>query len=415
MYMAPLLCSILLLMCCPAGVGSMWTVMSSLSVKAGGAISIPCSYDRKHRGHVKYWCRGASWSYCLNMVRTDSPQRRGDVSIIDDPIQQVFTVTLRNLQEGDTATYWCGVEIKGTTVDGASIYLRVTKDTDRIKTMSKLTVQRGASITIPCHYDWVHRHRVKYWCRQNLGGHCDIIVCTNSTQGGRQASITDDNAHLLFTVTLSDLQRADSGVYRCGVEIDRAADDTASLYLDVTGGFVGLSVLNNMVAGEEGGSVIVRCRYGNRLGQGEKWWCRSGDWSSCLTAGGTGTSQHASVLITDDQRGEMSVTVTELQREDAGWYLCIAADLQIPVHLTVTPRPMQPSCCTPSLPTAHGEKGLHQSHDCHSCGPHLGILSKSAVGAVYLACTVIAALTIWRYHKHKRGRKPTEMDDAVRE
>ncbi|KAJ8371842.1 hypothetical protein AAFF_G00299370 [Aldrovandia affinis] len=157
----------------------------------------------------------------------------------------------------------------------------------------------------------------------------------------------------VFTVTLRNLQEGDTNHYWCAVEINKGDDDGAKLYLTVTERSAGLSVLNNMVGGEEGGRVSVRCRYGDSLRASVKRWCRNGDWSSCLTAGGIGTSQHASVLITDDRRGEMSVTVRVLQREDAGWYWCAAGKEMFPVHIAVTQRTATTtSTATRGLPSA---------------------------------------------------------------
>ncbi|KAJ8371843.1 hypothetical protein AAFF_G00299380 [Aldrovandia affinis] len=110
------------------GILSMRT-QSRVTVQTGGSVSIPCHYDQKYKDSVKYWCRGLLWGTCIVVVRTDSPQRRGDVSITDDPAQQVFTVTLRNLQRRDTNKYWCAVRVKGigTPDDKASVFLSVTK------------------------------------------------------------------------------------------------------------------------------------------------------------------------------------------------------------------------------------------------------------------------------------------------
>ncbi|KPP56182.1 hypothetical protein Z043_126247 [Scleropages formosus] len=60
------------------------------------------------------------------MVRSGSPQRKGDVSIADDPDLLVFAVTMRNLQEKDTGWYRCGVEINGAVADSTSLLLTVT-------------------------------------------------------------------------------------------------------------------------------------------------------------------------------------------------------------------------------------------------------------------------------------------------
>ncbi|XP_066544801.1 polymeric immunoglobulin receptor-like [Amia ocellicauda] len=98
-----------------------------------------------------------------------------------------------------------------------------------------------------------------------------------------------------------------------------------------------LYVVNATVTGQIGGEVSVQCRYGNPYRSRQKQWCRSGDWSSCQTAGSPGTAGHGSVLITDHTaEGLFSVTVSGLRPEDQGWYWCDISDQQLPVYLKVT-------------------------------------------------------------------------------
>nr|XP_023662369.1 CMRF35-like molecule 1 [Paramormyrops kingsleyae] len=115
------------------------STLSTVTVQRGGSVTIPCAYDDGYKTHVKYWCKGSDWSSCAAIVRTDSPHE-GKVSVRDDPDQQVFTVTMNNLTDGDSGSYWCGVEIsKGSAVgkrvslsvpEGKMSGLIVTKDDD---------------------------------------------------------------------------------------------------------------------------------------------------------------------------------------------------------------------------------------------------------------------------------------------
>ena len=64
---------------------------------------------------MKYWCQGRSTHFCSSLARTDTPRSASSgeekVDIFDDPVQQVFTVTMRDLKEADSGWYWCGVEV----------------------------------------------------------------------------------------------------------------------------------------------------------------------------------------------------------------------------------------------------------------------------------------------------------------
>uniref|UniRef100_A0A3B3RJ38 Immunoglobulin domain-containing protein n=1 Tax=Paramormyrops kingsleyae TaxID=1676925 RepID=A0A3B3RJ38_9TELE len=107
----------------PAGGDSVWT-SGDLTAQSGESLTIPCFYDQKYKDHVKYWCKGYYWNFCSTLARSDSNQTAGKVSISDDPTHLVFNVTMRNLHETDSDTYWCAVEIQGAADDG--VYLQLT-------------------------------------------------------------------------------------------------------------------------------------------------------------------------------------------------------------------------------------------------------------------------------------------------
>ncbi|KAL4601578.1 polymeric immunoglobulin receptor-like isoform X1 [Arapaima gigas] len=86
-----------------------------LKAQTGKSVTVPCFYSEEYRENVKYWSKGTKR---FTVVRTDSPQRTHQVSIADDPAHLVFFVTMRNLQDGDSDTYWCGVEVNEAPDDG---------------------------------------------------------------------------------------------------------------------------------------------------------------------------------------------------------------------------------------------------------------------------------------------------------
>lgn len=76
--------------------------------------------------------------FCTSLARTDdresAPNGMGRVTIADDPTQRVFTVTMRDLMEGDSGWYWCGVEVGGmwTSDSTASLYISVVQGQQNI-------------------------------------------------------------------------------------------------------------------------------------------------------------------------------------------------------------------------------------------------------------------------------------------
>ncbi|XP_059004741.1 CMRF35-like molecule 1 isoform X3 [Mustela lutreola] len=82
----------------------------------GGRLAVHCRYEPGWKIYRKWWCRGAVWSSCRILVRTDGSEREAKhdrVSIKDDWKSQMFTVTMEKLRWNDTDAYWCGIERTG--------------------------------------------------------------------------------------------------------------------------------------------------------------------------------------------------------------------------------------------------------------------------------------------------------------
>ncbi|XP_029110349.1 polymeric immunoglobulin receptor-like [Scleropages formosus] len=393
----------------------MWTESWS-HTESGGSVTIPCHYHQRYKEHVKYWCKGYTWSSCSTMVRSDSPQSKGEVSITDDPDKLVFNVTMRNLQENCSGTFWCGVEINGVPAYGAILVLNVTagssvvpqettvntvieskvtsasltqpatrtqtlnstsatiypgtststietedsksgdttQDTQShsvsalqkfdthmasllylvllifttvpgngcVRTSKNISQPRGGSVTIPCYYDYIYIHHVKYWCKGYTWSSCSTMVRTDTPQWKGDVSIADDPDQRVFYVTMRNLKEEDSGWYWCGVEtggIGIAVYLTA-LYLTVTPGVWAESWMSAL----RGESVTIQCRYDQRYKHSVKYWCKWETWSSCSTMVRSGSPQRkGDVSIADDpDQLVFTVTMRNVQEKDAGTYWC---------------------------------------------------------------------------------------------
>ncbi|XFF88774.1 hypothetical protein AB1E18_014993 [Capra hircus] len=82
-----------------------------------GSLTVRCQYDRGYEPYVKWWCRGAGWSSCRFVVKTNNGSekevKQGRVSIRDNWKDLSFTVTMEKLRVDDSDTYWCGIERVG--------------------------------------------------------------------------------------------------------------------------------------------------------------------------------------------------------------------------------------------------------------------------------------------------------------
>ncbi|XP_047018628.1 polymeric immunoglobulin receptor isoform X2 [Ictalurus punctatus] len=200
----------------------------------------------------------------------------------------------------------------------------------------KLSLQTGASVTIPCYYNRNYIQHKKYWCYNNVESFsfCEIQAYTSETQG--KVTVTDNPAESLFTVTMNNLQTENTGMYWCAVEIDGIFDpDVTEEAFNITvKSDPDLSVMESRVSGEEGGNVTVQCNYSTEHQNTQKQWCRFKD-KRCNNVERTATSQKSTVHLNDDGRGSFSVQMSGLKKSDAGWYWCGAGDLQVPVYISV--------------------------------------------------------------------------------
>ncbi|XP_072567731.1 polymeric immunoglobulin receptor-like [Paramormyrops kingsleyae] len=180
-----------------------------VSVQRGGSVTIPCSYEDSYKTHVKYWCR---WDYrdsCTPIVHSDSPNFSDEVSIRDDPDRQVFIMTINNLTDGGYGYYWCGVEISGGSAVGTWIFLSVPEGSTWLSVdKQEVTGVEGDSVSVQCRYEYYYRELS--WCR--MGGSC---IRRSSGLDGRPVLIIDDTVNKVFSVTMTGLERKDTGWYWC--------------------------------------------------------------------------------------------------------------------------------------------------------------------------------------------------------
>uniref|UniRef100_A0AAY4AWT9 Ig-like domain-containing protein n=1 Tax=Denticeps clupeoides TaxID=299321 RepID=A0AAY4AWT9_9TELE len=269
-----------------------------------------------------------------------------------------------------------------------------------VTTLGDQVILEGRSITVPCHYDPQYIPNVKYWCQGRMKDFCTKLAQTvnQHKESAQKVSIADDPTQLVFTVTINDLKEADSGWYWCGVEVGGIwqADDATSLHISVVHG---LSVVNNVVSGEEGGAVKIQCQYSERYRESQKKWCRSGDWSSCMVTDAEGHFQSKSMQITDDKSREFTVTLRNLEKKDQGWYWCAVGQEQEPVRVEVTSRTTTPSSHQALLATVAINTGLDKRYALQS--PNNWLIPLLICGVFFLLVSAFLVARRWMKHYRK--------------
>uniref|UniRef100_A0AAZ1Y3C4 Ig-like domain-containing protein n=1 Tax=Oreochromis aureus TaxID=47969 RepID=A0AAZ1Y3C4_OREAU len=205
-----------------------------------------------------------------------------------------------------------------------------------ITTVSKVSVKTGKSISIPCLYGSQYKNHVKYLCEGPKWRFCRDVVKTNKADPSGKYSISDDKRQFIFTVTINNLTNKNTD-YWCVVEINNGPDYGGHFQLSVTRGIPRLYVDHQRITGYIGENITIRCHHSN---SGEMKWCRLG--RNCVT-GSSGSIDGAAVTAHMRDPNVFTVTMSGLKSEDSGWYLCAEGDIQIPVYLTVTEKPITTS------------------------------------------------------------------------
>ncbi|XP_026046508.1 polymeric immunoglobulin receptor-like isoform X1 [Astatotilapia calliptera] len=275
-----------------------------------------------------------------------------------------------------------------------------------ITTVSKVSVKTGKSISIPCLYESQYKYHVKYLCEGYYWNSCSDVVKTNTADPSGKYSISDDKKQQIFTVTINQLAYENTD-YWCVVEINNGADYRKYFKLSVTSGTPSLHVNHQRITGYIGESTTIRCHHSY---SGEMKWCRLG--RNCVT-GSSGSIDGTTVTTYMSEPNVFTVTMSGLQSEDSGWYWCAKEDIQIPVYLTVTEKPITTTASTVAHVTGNGT--IHTFEDKQERVPFdLKIL---IIPLSLLVVVVIVAFLIWfimRQKLRKAESTPTaKIDEEV--
>ncbi|NXK25109.1 PIGR protein, partial [Arenaria interpres] len=190
--------------------------------------------------------------------------------------------------------------------------------------------QVGGSITHQCFYSITpaNKHDRKYWCKIARNGVCYTVISTTGYTSNHHAgrvSLKDIPQNGTFAVTLTQLKKNDTGIYRCGIGTSNR-DLYVSLNLTVSEDAINPSGPIELICGELRGSVTVLCPPGATQGGEKRFWCKLGRTSCALIAdsdGYVGRNYRGRILITPQERsGAFKILINDLKKEDLGLYKC---------------------------------------------------------------------------------------------
>ncbi|XP_039999986.1 polymeric immunoglobulin receptor isoform X2 [Xiphias gladius] len=193
------------------------TTVDEFAVLEGRSLTVPCHYEPQYASYVKYWCQGRTREFCTSLARTDEPRSANPaddkVSIFDDPVQLLFTVTMNDLKVEASGWYMCGVEIGGVWSADAVAFTNIKVIHGMSVVNSRLSGEEGSSVAVECLYSERYRESEKKWCRSGNRSTC-LLTDSEGSYEGASVAIKDDRTGA-FTVTLKKLQMGDTGWYWC--------------------------------------------------------------------------------------------------------------------------------------------------------------------------------------------------------
>ncbi|NWW49035.1 PIGR protein, partial [Pedionomus torquatus] len=192
-----------------------------------------------------------------------------------------------------------------------------------------LTGAVGGSVTHQCFYSITpaNKHDRKYWCKIARSGVCYTVVSTTgytSQHHAGRVSLQDAPQNGTFAVTLMELKKNDTGIYRCGLGTNNR-DLYVSLNLTVSED-ASPSAPIELIRGELRGSVTVPCPPGDTHGGKKRFWCKLGRTSCALIADTDGyvrRNYKGRILITSQESsGAFKILINDLKNVDFGLYKC---------------------------------------------------------------------------------------------
>ncbi|KAK2503595.1 hypothetical protein MC885_021836 [Smutsia gigantea] len=222
----------------------------------GGSLSVQCRYGENFAENNKYWCRNSCLSpwKIVETTGSEREERHSRVSIRDHPANLTFTVTMESLTEGDSGTYWCGIDtpwLDGfvSLLNSFHFLLLVFLKLSLLLSMLSAVLwvnrpQRGSrakqsplgcfsikgprsvrgieqgSVTVQCNYDSRWKTYQKWWCRGAKWDYCKILIQTTGSEQEvkrNRVSIRDNQTEHLLTVTMKEVRQDDTDTYWCGI------------------------------------------------------------------------------------------------------------------------------------------------------------------------------------------------------
>ncbi|XP_076095861.1 basement membrane-specific heparan sulfate proteoglycan core protein-like [Mytilus galloprovincialis] len=284
--------------------GSIPTVtvpQSTYRVNRGSSVTLQCTYTSNPVATSVIWERTVA-----NQVTIISTA----ISKYDGSTTQSASLIINTADESDEANYVCKVTNSIGTGISSSIFLDVLGNVPVVTTpTSAYTVNVGDSVTMTCIVTANPQHTSVYW--QYISGGSS----TNMNIAGRISGSSVSSPSL----TLSNAQLSDQGTYVCYATNNVGTGQSSQVVLAVTGSVPSVSLTRTFFTGEYGDTITLGCTVSANPSATSVYWQK-------VTGSITSTVDMSSARYTGSSVSTPSLTITNLNSNDTGNYICLAAN-----------------------------------------------------------------------------------------
>ncbi|XP_062995335.1 polymeric immunoglobulin receptor-like [Elgaria multicarinata webbii] len=218
--------------------------------RVGGSVTIPCYYETitANRHGRKYWCMESRGS-CPTIISTNHfihQDFKGRVSINDRPQNGIFEVTMTHLEKKDSSNYRCGI---GKVNNGlyAGVNLTIWEGPNMPKSPEIVWGKLRGSVMIQCPSETTRlRMENKSLCKMRRSGCTTIVDTSRSKLQDRRITFTAGDSSETFSVSIKELRKTDSGVYKCGTGMWDGSSDARIIQLQVTEESLFFNIIRNI-------------------------------------------------------------------------------------------------------------------------------------------------------------------------
>ncbi|XP_050961006.1 polymeric immunoglobulin receptor [Labeo rohita] len=302
-------------------------VVSSISVTgySGGGVIITCRYYEGYTANAKYFCRG-QWSECIDEIRTNTKNKwvhSGRFSVYDDTSAAVFTVTIRDLSEQDSDTYYCGTDISAKVDSYTEVNLNIITD-EKIRT---LTGYSGGNVIINYKHKILEENPSIDICKTSAD-QCFTLINTDRAAEWKhdgRFSVHDDRSARLLRVFIRDLNVNDSGKYYIIVKVSEDYSFFSEFNLDIRD--TDCCEKSISLSAAAGGSVNISCKYPQSHSADVKFVCRRSGSDLCAEETSVKENRRWSAegqiqLYDDREQQLLTGTISHVTQQHSAEYWC---------------------------------------------------------------------------------------------